>query len=186
MADAATETDFGTEPEALLRERVQWLDPVRPVLDVGAGVGRNLIWLARQGFRGHAIEADPDVAARLEADAAGLPLAVYRCPFQVFEPVERYGAVLVFGLLPLLRRDDRDALLSLLPRWTVAGGLLFLTGFTDRLDPGRWPGELAPGEICELLPDAELLHHEEEIGPEHRHGDGPAHRHAWARAVLRL
>ncbi len=182
----ATETDFGAEPEAMLRDRLTWLDGSLPVLDIGCGVGRNLLWLARQGLRGVGIESDPAICEGLQTAAAGLPVTIHRRGFESYQPVERHGTVLVFGLLPLLPAEQRDLLLSLLPRWTVAGGLVFLTGFTDALDAGRWPGELMPGQMRELLPGAELLHHEEEVGPFHRHGDGPEHQHAWARAIFRF
>ncbi len=186
MAEATPETDFGPEPEALLCDRVDWLDASHPVLDLGCGVGRNLLFLARRGFRCVGLEPDPVVAADCEAAARGLPAQVLRSGYQDFQPVERFGTVLVFGLLPLLEPEQRHELLTRLPSWTAAGGLVFLTGFTDVLDPGKWPGELRPGELRDLLPGGELMLHEEEIGPLHRHGDGPAHRHAWARAVFRL
>ncbi len=186
MGGAATETDFGPEPEALLSERVDWLDPSRPVLDLGCGLGRNLLYLARRGFRCVGLEPDRAVARQVEEAAGGLPVRIEGSPFQDFRPPERFGTGLAFGLLPVLEPEDRDRLVQLLPTWTAAGGLVFLTGFTDQLDPGKWPGELRPGEIRELLPAGELLVHEEVIGTLHRHGDGPEHRHAWARAVFRL
>ena len=44
---------------------------------------------------------------------------------------------------------------------------------------------LEPGELPKLFRGFSVVHYEERLGPEHRHGDGPPERHALAEAVMR-
>lgn len=62
---------FGTHPDAKILECARSLGaPAEvPVLDIGAGTGRNTLPLAREGFPADAIELTPALAAILRADA---------------------------------------------------------------------------------------------------------------------
>ena len=111
---------------------------------------------------------------------------------------KRYGAILVFGVIPELRRDQVTALVSTIERNLAQDGLLFITAF-GTWDPafGRHQNEwaedaqnsfcsldglvrtyLAPGELVALFPGLDVVHSWEGLGPVHRHGDGPLERHA--------
>lgn len=198
---------FGAAPDALLLEHRHRLDPSQPVLDVGAGQGRHSLLLARAGFTVDAI--DPSAVAirtlASRAEEQDLTVRARVAGFDTFDPtVAAYGAVLVFGLFPDLRRGSIDDLLRHIDRWTASGSLVFVTAFTTDDASYRLYAEgesvgrhsyvhprhgqrtfLAPGELPDLFPGYVAEHLVEEIGPEHRHGDGPAERHARAAAVLR-
>lgn len=183
---------FGAEADPLLVEHVGLLDPALPVLDVGAGQGRNALFLARRGFAVDAIDPSPVAVEQLagRAGAAGLELRARVAGFETFEPlVERYGAVLLLGLLQILTREQIERLRARLEDWTGSGSLLFVTSFT-RLDPGFGTSRvvlthLEPGELPALFPGWSALFFDEGWGPEHTHGEGEPHRHHLARAVLR-
>lgn len=209
---ARTSDFFGAAPERTLADSVNQLDSSRPILDVGCGQGRNTLYLARQGF---AVEAmDPSSVAidsvKEAAERERLKVTFHHGTYEGFglhdEP--RFGTVLVYGLIQVLTRIQIEDLIQHMERWTRPGGLAFVTAFTTD-DAGyaarlsqqeRWvpigvgslrgPDDetrtyLDPGELKVVLRRWELIHCVEELGPEHRHGDGPLERHALVEAVAR-
>ena len=140
------------------------------------------------------------------ASADNLPLSTSTGDFRDFSANPgAYGAVLSFGLIPILDPDGIDGLVSRVSEWLTDGGFAFVTAFTS-LDPAYvrisengepvgpnsflLPGSgvrtfLPPGEGPRLFPGFELVHHWEGMGPEHRHGDGPVHHHGVVEMVLR-
>ncbi len=198
---------FGSEPERTLLDFQARIDPKRPVLDIGAGQGRNALTLARGGIAVDALEpsqaAADGLASRAQIEA--LSLVVHRESFETFAGrAEGYGAVLTFGLIPLLDGRGVERLVQRTADWLRFGGLAFVTAFST--DDPAYPriarswrktaersyvnpaGErrtyLLPGEIVELYAGFDVLHLWEGLGPEHHHGDGQLERHAMIEAVL--
>lgn len=183
---------FGAEAEPLLAEHVELLDPALPILDVGSGQGRNALYLARRGLAVDAIDPSEVAVQQLAAAAGreGLELTATTAGFEDFESaVERYGAVLLFGLLQILTGEQIELLLARLGGWTGPGALLFVTTFTTE-DPGYGTSRVAlthvePGALPALFAGWSAVFFEEGWGPEHHHGDGKLQRHHVAQAVLR-
>ncbi len=203
-----TPAAFGSEPTRLLAAWVDRIDPDRPVVDVGAGQGRNTLFLARRGLRVEALEPAPVGADHVEAVAAqeGLPVRVHRVGFEDWSCDEPASAVLLAGLIPVLTWPVIDRLAERVRAWSGAGTLALITAFgTDdparatcrrewtrvgpdsyRRDDGETRTFLAPGRVTTLLGDGwEVLEHAEQMGEDHRHGDGPLHRHHVVQATLR-
>ncbi len=208
-AYATTPALFGVGPDQLLIDHVQLLDPGRPVLDLGAGQGRHALWLGRQGFRVHAVDLSAEAMGQLQqgAIAEGLPLTTEVGGFEAVQrPPNGYGTVLVFGLVPILSRDQIAMLVTALGDLVAPGGVALVTAFTTE-DPrfgersDAWPRVgvrshrspsgltwtwMAPDELVALFSDDfEVLHHREGLGPWHRHGDGEPECHGMAEVVLR-
>lgn len=203
-----TPAAFGSSPTRLLQAWVDRLDPDRPVIDVGAGQGRNTLFLARRGLRVEALEPASVGADHVESLAAAesLPVRVHRLGFQDYASDEPASAVLLLGLVPVLPWPAIETLASSVRAWAGPGTLALITAFGID-DPGRatcearWSpvgpdsfrrddGELRtflrPGRVLTLLGDGwQALQHDEAMGDDHRHGDGPLHRHHVVRAVLR-
>jgi hypothetical protein len=199
---------FGPEPDEVLVRFADRIGVDLPVLDIGAGQGRHALYVARLGRAVHALEPSA-VGARQLAEAAermGITISVFTYGFETFQPeLAAYGAVLVFGLIPDLRREQIAALAERLERWTARDGLVFLTGFTTEDSSfSRWSHDgtqvgvgsfvspsgqtrtfLAPCEVLGLLPGFAPLFHWEGLGPVHRHGDSAPERHGRFEAVLR-
>ena len=197
---------FGEHPERILVDHEPRIERGFPVLDIGAGQGRNCLYLAR---RGSAVDAlDPsrvaldtiDGIARVES----LPITTHHGGFETHDGGP-YAAVLVFGLVQILTWEGIELLARRAHEWLRPGGLLFVTAFTtddDGCGPRvrewerigrnsfRGPGGavrtyLEPGELPRLFDAFTPIHLWEGLGPEHRHGDGPLERHALVEAVLR-
>ena len=201
---------FGDGPEKLLVACRGRLDPGRPVLDVGAGQGRNAVYLAESGFEVDAI--DPSAEAILATEEAArrkaLAIQVSKIGFEEFEPAtgrRAYGVICLFGLIPLLTRPGIGALVDRVTGWSEAGTVVFVNAFNHAdtsyqqcsaawrrigrnsfQDPsGIVRTFLTAGEAVELFPGYETVHHREGPGPAHRHGDGRVHHHELVELVLR-
>jgi len=198
---------FGSEPEPLLLRHADTLDPALPVLDIGAGQGRNAIELARRGLTVDAI--DPSVVAvetlRGRAEAEGLPLKVHGRTFNDFSADGPYGAILVFGLIQILSWEAIARLVERITKWSVPRTHVFITAFSaGDASYIRWSGNgreigpnsfraadgeirtfLEPGQILELFHAFDVVEHREGLGPVHRHGDSPPEQHAMVEAVFR-
>ncbi len=206
-AYAKTKDYFGDQPEQILVKHYGRIEKSLPVLDIGAGQGRNTFFLSRNGLEVDAI--DPSKAAidaiQKVVDDEKLPVRTRQCGFDTFAPpVENYSGILIFGLIQILSRKAVDSLITRIERWTRSGSLIFITGFTvaDPVfvrhkqtwesigdnsfadDQGNIRSYLEANEIKELFPDYRPLYHWEGFGPEHRHGDEISHCHAKVEAVF--
>lgn len=198
---------FGVEPESILEAHGGRIPRGSRVLDVGAGQGRNALYVASLG---HEVDALDPSAVGLEqlreaAREAELDVRTWCADLGSFVPeVEGYGAILAFGLIPVLGPAEVELFVARACDWTLTPGLLFVTAFTTR-DPfyaevsrswssigelsfespeGKARTYLRPGQLPELFPDFRIHYFRERQGPEHAHGDGPVHCHNWAEAVL--
>lgn len=198
---------FGEEPDPLLPRHSGELVRGRAVIDVGAGQGRHALWLAQRGFP--VVAVDPSmVAARAVAAAAraeDLPISTVRGSFAALAGRERFGGVLLFGLLQLLAWDEIRLVMDASAAWLAPGGIVLITAFgtadasfsrvADEWEEcgknsfhgpaGGYRTFLEPDEALTLLPGWEVLHHWEGLGPVHRHGDGPEERHHRIELALR-
>ena len=122
-----TKEVFGYAPEAILRKWESTISRNHPVLDIGAGQGRNTLYLARKGFRLDAI--DPSNVAidsiRSVSQTERLSIHLHVCGFDTFTPeIDAYSAILVFGLIQILSWESINRLVNMVDR---------------RLDPGGGP-----------------------------------------------
>lgn len=197
-----TQNVFGADPAPILVRHADLLEDGLPILDVGCGQGRNSFFLARLGHEVHALDPSTVAVEQTAAVAEGEGLQI-TTQVGVIEDVHRpengFGAILVFGLIPILTRAQIDAMVASIGSLIAPGGLLFITAFTTE-DPKfethggpRKPSEydhgsrtyLEPDELRSLLPGWQIVDYWEGLGPEHRHGDGPMERHGLAEAVFR-
>jgi cyclopropane fatty-acyl-phospholipid synthase-like methyltransferase len=179
----------------------------KPVLDIGAGQGRNAFFLAREGFMVDAIDPSKVATETISALATNekLPIHAYQSSYSEFVPqTDFYSGILIFGLIQILSWEGIDLLRAKVKQWTRKGSLVFITGFTvgdasfSRYsqiwktigknsfagEPGNLRTYLEAGEILDLFNEYKVVHHWEGMGPEHRHGNNPIERHAMTEVVL--
>ena len=153
-------------------------------LDIAGGVGRNTLFLAREGWQVTLNELSDEAAHLAEANAAreGLPLTVSRASaLEALSPGDLSLGVLSPGALnpacqPRTRYDlilmlfylDR-ALFPLLPSVLAPGGMLFIKTRTEdhpRFRSGSHHPEyfLRSGELDTSFPGLRMLHSRESAG----------------------
>jgi len=128
---------FGKHPDCKVMDLARSLGTPAavPVLDVGAGTGRNALPLARAGFPTHAVERSPELAATLRAAAAEARLTVEVFQGDVLHgalelPASHYRLIVASEVVS----DFRDV--AALERWferaaglAAAGGFLLFNAF---------------------------------------------------------
>jgi cyclopropane fatty-acyl-phospholipid synthase-like methyltransferase len=191
---------FGDQPEKLLSDNYRLIDNSRPILDIGAGQGRHSLFLARNGYAVEALEPSEIGLKQIEenADLEDLPVFCSLGDISSFEPkTDAYSAVLIFGLLQILKRDEIDFLVKQLEHWAGQNSLLFITVFSIK-DPsfeknkkedkeighnsfedksGNVRTYFEEDEILQLFSDFENIELNSRITPDHHHGDGKTHQH---------
>lgn len=153
------------DPEPLVVRALETLPAPRStaVLDIGCGGGRHLVWLERQGFRGHGVDSAPHGVAhararlRREEHPVRIALADMRAlPFAR----EGFGAAIAYNLLYHGARADLERAVGEVERVLRDEGLFVGTLLSTR----TWKhGEgrcLERGTyVQELGPEAGVVHH---------------------------
>ena len=201
--DRSNENYFSAEPVKLLIDYWPLINRDKPVLDIGAGQGRNTIFLARQGLEVHAIDPSKVAVETIEQVASDEGLKVLTCHtgFETYEPeTDCYSAVLLFGLIQILSWAQIELLMGHISAWTDKDSLVFISAWSVadpsyprishdwekcgknsfKKEDGQFRTYLEPGEILTLSRGFEVIHHWEGMGPWHSHGDRPPEQHSQA------
>jgi SAM-dependent methyltransferase len=115
--------------DQILRGRIA---PGDRIVDAGCGMGRNLVYLLREGYEVDGADADPDAIAEVRALAARLAPALPPDHFRV-EPIEamsfpeRSATVVISSAVLHFARDDAqfEAMLEGSWRLLAPGGMFF-------------------------------------------------------------
>lgn len=158
---------FGSHPDAKVMSVVSEMnqDPgTTPILDVGAGTGRNTLPLGRQGYLVHAVELTPAFVQQIKAavDAEGLPVVVTEG--NILDPMVRmrpahYKLAIVSEVISHFR--DADQLRLLLAKMSDvlrSGGLLLFNAFlaVDGYEPDQTVREMAEIAWSSVFTKADL------------------------------
>ena len=119
------------------------------VLDIGAGDGRDSIYLVEKGFDVTAVDASPLGLQKIREWAAehSKPVRTVVCDARHFDMCQGYDAIISYGTLNLMPKADARALIERMQRFTRAGGCNAL-GFFMRDD--AYPSPMEPFEPGEL------------------------------------
>ncbi len=197
---------FGHEPEKILLEFTGLIPGDGTVLDLGAGQGRNAVFLARSGFLVDAVDTSSVSIQFLEkiGNNENMKINPVRSGIKDFTGKSKYSAILLFGLMQILELNEIKILNRKIVGWMNNKSILFITAFTVA-DPGfakisadsqkigknsflRPSGEkrtfFEPGEIKNMFENYKCLYYREGLGPIHRHGNNPEERHNLVEAVF--
>jgi SAM-dependent methyltransferase len=158
---------FGVHPDAKIVESARSLGAPKdvPVLDVGAGTGRNSLPLAREGFPTDAVELAPALATILRADAEkeGLALRVFEgnaLEGDLGLPSGHYRMVCMAEVVASHIRtwEEVRLLVEAAARWLAPGGLFVFNAFLARegYKPDPLARELSQVFWCNLFTKADI------------------------------
>jgi SAM-dependent methyltransferase len=149
---------FGTEPDARVWALAgEAADPrTYPVLDVGAGTGRNALALARRGHPVDAVEMSPKLADIIRAEAQRESLAVRVMNGDVFETMDGvrrdYQLIVLAEVVPDFRTTgELRGIFELAADCLAPGGQLVFNAFLAR--EGYIPDDAARelGQQCNTM-----------------------------------
>ncbi|MBU4351263.1 class I SAM-dependent methyltransferase [Candidatus Parcubacteria bacterium] len=107
--------------------------PKGVVLDIGAGEGRNSIFLAKSGFKVQAIDIDAKSLEKCKRFAKNhnLPIITSVADVRKFKfGKEKYSLVISINTLDFLRLKDTKKLITKVGYSLVPGGVFYLYGFS--------------------------------------------------------
>jgi SAM-dependent methyltransferase len=189
---------FGTQADAkvmhVLREwgdrwRSQGTSPASlPLLDVGAGTGRNSLAMAGLGYPVDAIDVQPQFVAQLQQQADVEGVAISAIQADILDPKtqlkpQHYALIVASEVVPHLRTVEQlQHLLAKLAAALRPGGLLLLNSFLTQADyqPDEltrqmaqvcWSSLFTPAEFAQALQGLplELLSDESVVAYESAH-----------------
>jgi SAM-dependent methyltransferase len=149
---------YGKIPVPFLTESITGLDTGR-ALCLGAGEGRNAVWLAEQGFTTTALDISGvglEKVGRL-AEEHNVTVESVKVDITRWAPGQRQWDLITLFYLHLLP-DERKAAHQLAASVLAPGGRIILQGFTPR-QQGRGTG--GPGGKNSGEPDPRLIEPEE-------------------------
>ena len=153
--------------DQILRRRIA---PGDRIVDAGCGMGRNLVYLLREGYEVHGADADPDAIAEVRALAArlapSLPPENFRAePLEALSFPERWASVVISSAVLHFARDDAQFEAMLAGSWRVlaSGGMFFCRlastiGIESQVEPlGGGRRYRLPDGTARYLADEALL-----------------------------
>jgi len=157
---------FGKHPDAKIFELARALGaPAEvPILDVGAGTGRNTLPLSRAGFPTDAVELAPVLANILREEAAkeGLPVKVFERSIldpQLGLPTGQYRILLLAEVVPHFRTSDEiRTMFQVAAKLLPTDGLLVVSAFvaSDGYEPDAFTRQMSEVFWCHLFTRDEL------------------------------
>jgi len=198
---------FGTKPHDILKQNYSLIDKNLPVLDIGAGQGRNTLFLSKKGFKVAAIDKSKVSIDIIREKVENEHLSVYplNSDFESFNPENcKYSAILLFGIIQELTWQSITDLIEKIDKWTLPGSLLFITAHTIE-DPeyktaiekykkigknsfidnyGNIKTYMEKDEISKIFCKFAKVYYWEGIGNLHSHDGVNTHQHGSVIAIL--
>ena len=147
---AASDLVWSAEPNTFVVSLTDDL-PVGTAIDLGAGEGRNALWLAEQGWQVTAVDFSSVAVERGRARPGGERVDWQVADVTTYEPADRFDLVLVCYLH--LSRRTMQRVLDHAASWVAPGGHLVVVAHAAR---NLLEGVGGPQD-ADRLPDEELL-----------------------------
>lgn len=189
---------FGEAPSDGLVEILKNYDiKIGKALDIGAGEGRNSLYLASLGFDVTSIEPTEDGAKKIidKSNMLDLKLRVLNCDYLSEDLGEKYDFIIAGTSLDHMEKEYLDNAINRLKNSLNIGGLVYIVVFTKK-DPGYlrqycYASECSgfikhyfgKNELREYFKEFDILYYNEYMKPDHTHGK--PHIHGKAKLIAR-
>jgi len=177
---------WGLKPNKIVVKSLNYIK-TGTVLDLGAGEGRNSIFLSKKGFTVTALDISKEALEKCRELAKDKKLKIKTLVSRIedFTFKEKYNYILSVATLHLVEKDKVLKTIKLIKENTKTGGINLLTVFTNK-DPGikQFPDLyfFKETELKTIYRDWEILHFENYT--KHEGHDGP-HTHQISAIIAR-
>lgn len=158
------------------------------VLDIGAGEGKNSIFLAKNGFNVTAVDVSKEAIKKLKEFALkeNVKINILMEDIINFDFKEKYDIIISTAMLHFLRKEDIDKVIKSIKENTKEEGLNAITVFTEENPNKNFPYLFKINELKEAYNDWEVIRYKEFITPLEKHGEkGEWHSHEIAVIIVK-
>ncbi len=183
---------FGSVPNKTLVEYEHLFNKDWNILDVGCGDGKNVFYLAKQGFKNiDAFDISETAIEKIKRLCGNSNYKINTTITSVneFEFQKKYNLILSFGVFHFIAKEDWKTFIREAQNNTNIGGIHIIQMFNDNIapTPDIEPyaiGMAKDGEIKELYKDWEIIQYLSYTF-EDEHPGVPLHKHASNKLVAR-
>lgn len=127
---------WGLKPNPTLKKNIH-LIPKGKALDIGAGEGKNSIFLAKNGFEVEAIDRIAEGLKKCKklAENYKLPIKTKVCDMRKFDfGKNRYSLVVSSAALDFLKKTEIESIINKIKKSLISDGFIYLLVFSEK-DP---------------------------------------------------
>ncbi len=145
---------------------VDFISELKPgdALDIGAGNGRNSLYLAENGWAVDALDIDENALRHIDEVSRKKSLLVHTIlqDFMRHETPRQYDVILCLMTLHFLSQQDIKLAIDWMKVHTKPGGTIVISGFNSRNAIGARPYLFSNNELAELFTEWTIIHYEDD------------------------
>lgn len=168
---------WGSRPHDFIIQASRMLEEGK-VLDLGAGEGRDSLYLDNNGFEVTAVDKAEKGLEKIKEKSDSIRTVNEDITDFSFD--QKYDIIISMSTLHFL--GNPDEIIDKIKENTKKGGLNIISGFT-KYNNGNFTYSFDPGELYEKYEDWNIKEYKEYLTPVEQHGDGPEHRHFIAETI---
>lgn len=152
-----------TKPTPII---VNYLSKLKPgeALDIGAGYGRNSLYLAENGWIVDALDTDEDALGFIDEISQKKSLSVHTIlqDFTRYDTLKEYDAILCLMTLHFMNQHEIKSAIEWIMAHTKPGGIVAISSFNDKNAIGTRPYLFSSKELMKPFMDWAVIHHEDD------------------------
>ncbi len=159
-------SDF-SDPSDIVVDLAGMLTAGSSVLDLGAGQGRNSLYLASKGFDATAVDMEDSEIAILQRKnkEAKKKVKILQADIRKFVPEKQYDAVISNTVLHFFTLPEIEKAIHVMKQATTKNGYNLITAYTDKNPPGKRPYLFKHDELKDFYKDWDVVLYEEKPTP---------------------
>lgn len=177
---------WGSKPSKAITDFLNLFNQTSSVLDLGAGEGRNSIYLAKGGFKVTAIDISKESISKLKKYSEKENLKIKSVVGNIVDFLKKpnkFNIILGVNVLQYISKEKLKKVIKDIQDKTVKNGFNIMSSFiySDKKSAQEYEKRAMsyffPGELKEFYSNWKILFYKEEEGKMEQHGDEPPHKH---------